>query len=242
MKYLSFKKVVLSLAVASVLAGCSQSNQVKSMEAKMDEYDKIEDRVNKRAQQRIDVAPDWYLNAKSSEHDAVDLSSGVYGVSSHYSKDMEIAFDDATSLALGDAVRKSQMTMNMLKQSVRAGSGADQRNVFNRMQEELVKRVGVSGYKVVEREIRTEKGGYRAFIKVFVPTSGLFAESERKLIKDQIDVMRNAIKVDDDAEAKKAVDRYNGLNSPDLTVSVNKESVPVVEVIPLPPLSQGGGR
>ena len=156
--------------------------------------------MNKRAQAKVEVAPDWYLKADTVGQ--ADLTKGVYGVASHFSKDMEIAFDDATSLALGNAAHQAKLTLNMVKQSVRAGSGEDQKTVFNRMQEEIVKRTHISGYKVEEREVRVERGGYRAFVKVFIPTAGMFAESEKAMIKKQMDEMRAAIKNDDDQETK----------------------------------------
>lgn len=229
MKNLSVKNVVALGFVSVLVSGCFQSNEVKSFNSKMDDYEKIEDRMNKRAQEKLDVAPSWYLKDSSSQMS--DLTNGVYGVASHFSKDLDIAFDDATSLALGNAVHRAKLTINMVKQSVRAGSGENQRNVFNRMQEEIVKRTSVQGYKVEEREVRIERGGYRAFVKVFIPTEGLFSESEKNLIASQMKTMRSSIKNDDDQAA-----RYDSAN-PSVSADYTAGAVePVIEVIPLKPM------
>lgn len=183
-----FTRLALTAALATSLTGCLQTTAEKSMDQQLALQEKLEAKANARAEKSLSQAPQWFLTPLP---DDVDWQQGAYGQAAHWSRNINTAIEDATSLALGNAQEKISVELSRLKQVVRTPGKDDP--VTSLTQEQIIKRTTIKSKRVVAQEVKIERGGYMAYVRVMIPTQGLV---DQPSFDQQIQQLRQLTSVD----------------------------------------------
>ncbi|HQT02319.1 MAG: hypothetical protein M1572_00440 [Gammaproteobacteria bacterium] len=183
-----FTRLALTAALASSLTGCLQTTAEKSMDQQLALQEKLEAKANARAEKSLSQAPQWFLTPLPQD---IDWQQGVYGQAAHWSRNLNSALEDATSLALGNAQEKISVELSRLKQVVRTPGKDDP--VTSLTQEQIIKRASIRSMRVVEQFQHVERGGYMAYVRVMIPTQGLV---DQPSFDQQIQQLRQLTSVD----------------------------------------------
>ena len=183
------KLVVVSMLV-SVLAGCAaKSHQEVSAEA----YNKELIAKSAAADLVIDEAPDWFLKPPKNN------VSGVYGVGTASSKDMQRALQKAKLQAYYNLAETYTSEMSGNERSYTSETGGTEGVIQNNDQiiiDKFVSAVDISGAELVETKmIRERNDGYRAYVLALYPVG------KDNLIKAEID-RRKTLEVSESAASQ----------------------------------------
>lgn len=139
-----------------VISGCSSSPEERLAKLQQAEY---EQRVKDR-DQTIKATPDWYLEASVSD------IKGSIGRGTGYSRDMQMAFDDATLQAQAELGRNVKLLLSEQFKSHRRNNGltGEISMLLNATADRYLPEVDPSGAKVLKRELKPDRDGFRAFV------------------------------------------------------------------------------
>jgi PBP1b-binding outer membrane lipoprotein LpoB len=157
------KKLILAATIALVLSGCS-SPTVQERIAKQQEQ--IEIKQTKNVQKQLENVPDWFLDYNQSDE------SGMYAVGTSFADDMQIALDDARTIALSELASKSSNLMSQQKALMqKKGLDGTTNKSSSLVTDEFTVRQNMAGYRIVKREVKQEGKFVRAYVMVFLPFS-----------------------------------------------------------------------
>lgn len=145
------------LALSSLaMTGCSSSPEEQLADQKKAEY---KQRVKDRDQALKDT-PAWYLETKISD------VAGSLGRGTGYSRDMQMAFDEATLQAQAELSRNTKLLFSEQFKSHRRNNGltGEVSMLLSATADRYLPEVDASGAQVLRRELRAERDGYRAYV------------------------------------------------------------------------------
>jgi hypothetical protein len=157
------KKLILAATVALVLSGCS-SPTVQERIAKQQEQ--IEIKQTKNVQKQLENVPDWFLDYNQSD------DNGMYAVGTSFADDIQIALDDARTIALSELASKSNNLMSQQKALMqKKGLDGTTNKSSSLVTDEFTARQNMAGYRIVKREVKQDGKFVRAYVMVFLPFS-----------------------------------------------------------------------
>ncbi|EJI84604.1 hypothetical protein AEST_25370 [Alishewanella aestuarii B11] len=145
------------LAFSSLaLTACSTSPEAQLAKQKQAEY---KQRVKDR-DQTLKATPAWYLETKVSD------VNGSLGRGTGFSRDMQLAFDEATLRAQEELGRNTKLLLSEQFKSHRRNNGltGEVSMLLNATADRYLPEVDTSGAKVLRREIKADRDGFRAFV------------------------------------------------------------------------------
>lgn len=150
------KKIILALTLPLALGACSSLKYTSGVELKAPSFDG--DKVKEGDVVRY---PEWYQTSS-------DKDDTIEAVASEYSKDFQFAVDKAMLSAKRElASEYSSYVSSMMKDfSQEIGATSDTVREIDRTTKLLVAQVNLIGVKRNHFEVRHEKDGYRAFVKL----------------------------------------------------------------------------
>ncbi|MEZ8029260.1 hypothetical protein [Enterovibrio norvegicus] len=171
--------IFLMLASAVVLSGCSTSPDYADMQ-RVEKAEKQEMLVE-QTEKTLANLPDWFLNAPA------DTSEGIYATGTAKGKDLSFTLAKATLDADFKVSKKVQQMISGLERSFTRETDAgdfDEGNEFMREAEQvverLVKKVDLTGARVVKSEMLQEGSNYRSYVLVYLPKTPTFTREIEK--------------------------------------------------------------
>lgn len=154
------KKIILALTLPLALGACSSFKYNTGVELKAPSFDG--DRVKQGDVVRY---PDWY-NTNDKREDT------LYSVASEYSNDFQFAVDKAMLSAKRELASEYSSYVNSMMKDFSQEIGATSSTVreIDRTTKLIVAQVNLVGVKRDNFEVRHEKDGYRAFVKLSYTT------------------------------------------------------------------------
>lgn len=160
---LNLRNISLLALSSLTLAACSSSPEEQLAKQKQAEY---EQRVVDR-DKSLEAAPSWYL-----ETDASDIKGSI-GRGTGYSRDMQMAFDEATMQAQAELSRNVKLLFSEQFKSHRRNDGltGEVSMLLSATADRYLPEVDPSGAKVLRRDLKAERDGFRAYVLLHLDMS-----------------------------------------------------------------------
>jgi hypothetical protein len=183
------KRTAISLALMAtgILAGCSSSqtkeeamqDYVAAQEIKEEHQQKVSERNQQKAEEFLELAPEWYLKPPQSDE------KGIYAVAVGTSTDIATALRKAELQANYGLATKIKNIVSA-EETMTGSSDANYRFIVN----SFVDRVDVSSSELVSRNIKIVDGKYNAFVMMLYPYSSLHSDMVKA------NALRNSLEID----------------------------------------------
>ena len=153
------KKLILAASIPLALTACGTFKYTNGIELSTPTWSKAEEGDEVRY-------PKWYKKEEKGD-------DKLYGVASEYSSDFQFAVDKTMLSAKRElAAQYSSYISSMMKDfSEEVGASGSVVREIDRTTKLLVAQVNLIGIKREQFEVRHEKSGYRAFVKLSYTTS-----------------------------------------------------------------------
>jgi len=154
------KKLILAAAIPLALTACGSFKYTNGIELSTPTWSKAEEGDEVKY-------PKWYKKDEDKSGDK------LFGVASEYSSDFQFAVDKTMLSAKRElAAQYSSYISSMMKDfSEEVGASGSVVREIDRTTKLLVAQVNLIGIKREQFEVRHEKSGYRAFVKLSYTTS-----------------------------------------------------------------------
>ena len=199
------KKMLIAVAVATVLGGCSSSydpaEQIRAeYEAKL-ELERLKAKQaaieSEKKDNLMDSLPDWVTNPPKSD------GFGVYGIGIGESSKMVVALDKSMLLAKNSAAEQLDSELNSLVRSYVSERGeAINEDSYSATIEQLVSEVKVVGYTIVEKELVNVENKYYSYTLIHLPYAEFNKAMQQQNVIIESEEIRSAF-----AELERKVDK-----------------------------------
>lgn len=157
MNTLTTRLSLAAVVTATLLAtGCSSSPEKQLAKLQQAEH---EQRVKDR-NQSFRSAPDWYLQSE------VTTMQGIMGRGTSFSRDMQAAVDNAMLMAQLELARNTKALVSEQVKMHRRNNllTGEARMLLETTADRYLPEVDVAGSTVMQRDIKRERDGFRAYI------------------------------------------------------------------------------
>lgn len=157
MQYTKTRLGFTLLACSSlILTACSTSPEAQLAKQKQAEF---EQRAKDR-DQALKATPAWYLETKITD------INGSLGRGTGFSRDMQMAFDEATLQAQAELSRNTKLLFSEQFKAHRRNNGltGEVSMQLSATADRYLPEVDVSGAKALRRELKAERDGFRAYV------------------------------------------------------------------------------
>ncbi len=180
------KMNIVSVLVTALLVGCSSTSPVTN--SHMDLLEKqVEHRqaeVQKEAERKLALVPDWVLNPPKADED------GVYGVGISDSKQLDVALKKAAISADYSLAKTLGQELSGNEQSFIRESSSRSAHQYTELIDSIVRSVPVHNVDTVKQEVKVIGGSYHVYKLVKLS----FEQFEHSLMKQSDSTLRDEVK------------------------------------------------
>lgn len=185
------KKLLVSVIVASALAGCSSSPDTE-MSKRLLELEKSQqemialqkEREQADREKEMDVMPDWFLEPPKPD------STGFFGVGYSRSKHPGFGLKSARLQAEADLAKQYKQEISGSERSFEQGNGdGEVQSQTTLLIDKIIDSVPVVGYTVVEQIMKPVDGAYQTYVLLKLP----YDEFNKVLLSEKSNTFDKAV-------------------------------------------------